>query len=103
MKSKYLMALLFMAVSMLGFSQFRFNEYSCANQGLIDPLGTNTSISPDWVELINTSNTAQKLSGWYISNDRQNLFKWQVPLYNNANILVDSFGVQVIFLCTHNK
>ena len=104
MKSKYLVVLLFMIVSTLGFSQFRFNEYSCANVGgVIDPIGNGVESSPDWVELINNSNLPQKLSGWYLSNDRQNLFKWQVPLFNNANIMVDSFGVQVIFLCTHNK
>src|SRR6185437_10665655 len=104
MKSKYLVALLFMVVSTLGFSQFRFNEYSCANVGgVIDPIGTNTSGSPDWVEIINNSPSIQKLSGWYFSDDRSNLFKWQVPLMGNSNIMVDSFGVQVVYLCTHNR
>ena len=104
MKSKYLLLLLFWVVSTLGFSQFKFNEYSCANVGgVVDPIGNGVESSPDWVELINTFNTPQKISGWYISNDRQNLFKWQIPLSNNANIIVDSFNVQVIFLCTHNK
>ncbi len=104
MKSKYLLLLLFWVVSTLGFSQFKFNEYSCANVGgVVDPIGNGVQNSPDWVELINTYNTPQKISGWYLSNDRLNLFKWQVPLANNASIYVDSFNVQVIFLCTHNK
>ena len=104
MKSKYLLLFLFGMISMLGFSQFRFNEYSCANVGaVLDPLGSGYSTSPDWVELINIYPTQQNLSGWYISDDRQNLFKYQIPLYNNAPIKLDSFNVQVIFLCQHNK
>jgi gliding motility-associated-like protein len=104
MKSKYLLLLLFVVVSRLGFSQFKFNEYSCSNVGrVIDPIGTGYSASPDWVEIMNVTPIPQKLSGWYISDDRQNLFKWQVPLYNNANIMIDTFNVQVIYLCTHNK
>ncbi|HTA62522.1 MAG TPA: gliding motility-associated C-terminal domain-containing protein [Bacteroidia bacterium] len=104
MKSKYLLLLLFVVVSKLGFSQFKFNEYSCSNVGkVIDPLGTGASASPDWVELINVMPTPQSLTGWYISDERQNLFKWQIPLHNNANIMLDSFNVQVIHLCTHNK
>jgi len=104
MKLKYLLSLLFVVVSTLGFSQFKFNEYSCANVGaVIDPRGTGVESSPDWVEIINTSNLPQTLSGWYLSNDRQNLNLYQIQLDSTGgSVLLDSFAVQVIYLCTHN-
>jgi len=113
MKLKQLVLLLL--VSKIGFSQstfFRFNEYSFSNINTIaDPLGTMglPSYSPDWVEIrnVNTSppgpGNHQQLSGIYISDDRYNLHKWQVPYHNNLPIYLDSGQVQVIFLCGHDK
>jgi gliding motility-associated-like protein len=103
MKLKYLLPVLLVAVSFSSFSQFKINEYSCSNVNLTNPIGVGTQISPDWVELINTTPSIQTITTWYISNDRNNLLKWQVPLYNNAPIKIDSFSTQVIFLDTYDK
>ena len=105
MKSKYLLLLLFVVVSFSGFSQFKFNEYSCSNVGaVVSPIGVGTQTSPDWIEIMNITGTRnQSLSGWYLSDDRGYLNKWQVPLYNNAPIKIDSFSMQVVFLDTYNK
>lgn len=104
MKFKYSLLALFMVFGSLGFSQFKFNEYSCSNVGGVkDPTASGYATSPDWVEIYNTSTVPKKLTGWYISDDRNNLRKWQVSLYNNQNIYVDSFRVQVIFLNGANK
>ncbi|MEO8762046.1 MAG: CotH kinase family protein, partial [Bacteroidia bacterium] len=103
MKSKYLLLLLFATVSFSGFSQFKFNEYSCANiSTVINPIGAGTQTSPDWIEICNTTTLSYTLSGWYISDDRNNLYKWQVPYYNNAPITIDSFAMQVVFLDGYN-
>lgn len=104
MRLKNLLLLFFAVISSLGFSQFKFNEYSFANVGaVIDPLGTGYEKSPDWIELINTSSTKQTLSGWYISQNIHASNGFQIPLDSSLLIKVDSFGVQVILLCTHNK
>ena len=104
MNFKYFLLLLMVAMNNLVFSQLKFNEYSCANFGAVpNPIGTGVEQSPDWVEIINTTGVPQKLTGWYLSNDRQNLLKWQFPLYTNTNIMLDSFSVQVIFLDLLNK
>ena len=104
MKSKYLLLALFVTVSFSGFSQFKINEYSCSNVGALNnPIGVGTQTSPDWVELINTTPSVQTITSWYISNDRNNLYKWQVPLYNNLPIKIDSFSTQVIFLDTYDE
>ncbi|MEO8760552.1 MAG: CotH kinase family protein, partial [Bacteroidia bacterium] len=104
MKSKYLLLLLFVVASFSGFSQFKFNEYSCANiSTVINPIGAGTQTSPDWIEICNTSTTRfVQISGWYISDDRNNLYKWQVPYYNNVPIIIDSFAMQVVFLDGYN-
>ena len=33
----------------------------------------------DWIELYNTTNTAVDLSGYYLSNDAENIQKWSFP------------------------
>ncbi|HEX7412640.1 MAG TPA: gliding motility-associated C-terminal domain-containing protein [Bacteroidia bacterium] len=104
MRLKKLLLLCFAVISSLGFSQFKFNEYSCANVGaVIDPIGVGYEKSPDWIELMNITNTKQTLSGWYISQNIHASNGFQIPLDSNQLIKVDSFGVQVILLCTHNK
>ncbi len=104
MKLRYLLLPLFVAVSSIGFSQFKINEYSCSNVGAVtNPIGVGTQTSPDWVEIINITNIKQTFSSWYLSNDRLNLLKWQVPYYNNQPIKIDTFSTQVIFLDTYDK
>ncbi|MHB8403747.1 MAG: hypothetical protein ACYDCN_17255, partial [Bacteroidia bacterium] len=107
MRLKKLLLLCFAVISSLGFSQgnvFKFNEYSCANVGaVIDPIGAGYEKSPDWVELINTTSSVQSLSGYYLSQDIHASYGYQIPSYQNNPIYVDSFGLQVIFLCTHDS
>src|ERR1700758_5603735 len=99
-----LLLLYFAVISSLGFSQFRFNEYSCANVGtVVDNLGVGYETSPDWVEIINASPVKYSISGYYLCTNRNNNDPFQIPLHNNLPIKVDSFSMQVIFLCTHNR
>jgi len=110
MKIKQLALLLWLVSALSGFGQFKFNEFSFSNQGGLgnppDPLAAGTyNASPDWVELYNTSISTQTVSGWYISDDRLNLRKWQVPtaIIGSNPIKVDSHNVMVIYLCEHDK
>jgi hypothetical protein len=55
------------------------NEYSATNSGLLNPQTDNFGNRSDWLELYNTQSYAIDITGYYLSNDRFNLFKWQVP------------------------
>ena len=55
-------------------AQLTINEFS-ANRGYIDEDLDNS----DWIEIINTSDTAIQLSNYYLSDDLLELDKWQFP------------------------
>ncbi|HXB40436.1 MAG TPA: gliding motility-associated C-terminal domain-containing protein [Bacteroidia bacterium] len=108
MKLKQLAILLLLISTVHGFGQFKFNEFSCANTSAIpsDPLAAGQyNGSPDWVEIYNStiSPTTFTLTGWYLSDDRNNLRKWQFPFVNNLPLKVDTHHVVVIYLCGHDK
>ena len=104
MNVRKLLLLCFAVISSLGYSQFKFNEYCCANVGnVIDPLGVGYQTSPDWVELMNTTTTTQSLFGWAVGTDRTGSNSFVITTYSSTPIKIDSFGLQVIFLCTHGK
>jgi gliding motility-associated-like protein len=99
MNLKFLLLLLFVAINNVVFSQLKFNEYSCSNFGAVpNPAGTGVEATPDWVEIINTTGLPVKLSGYSLSDNRQQLAKWPISDYNSVGIYLDSFNVQVIFL-----
>ncbi len=52
------------------------NEYSASNAGA--PLDSYGAAS-DWVELTTTQSSNVSLAGYYLSNDRYNLYKWKFP------------------------
>lgn len=59
-----------------GWSQVVINEYSCSNMnGPTDAFGERE----DWIELYNTSAAAVDLTGYYLSDNDNNLTKWQIP------------------------
>ena len=83
-KFKWIYIFLFLAclfVSKIGVSQsavaISLNEYQVTNT-------TNSNLDnyfqpSDWVELYNNYTGTVSLSGYYLSNDRQNLKKWKFP------------------------
>lgn len=86
-------------------AQFRINEYSFSNQGAVnDPLGgVGPLATPDWVEIYNFTTIPRNITGWWLSDDRNNLRKWQFPLdLTNNNITIPSTGYIKVFLCGHN-
>ncbi len=104
---KYFALLAIVLVQMTAKSQFKFHEYSCSNIGSIydHHAGRTYFASPDWVEIINTSSstTPATFSYWYLSDDRTNLRKYQIPIVNNKLIKLNSHQVYVILLCGHNR
>jgi gliding motility-associated-like protein len=80
---------LFLVIS--GFSQVIINEYSCSNRNITtDFFGDNT----DWVELYNAGASAADISGFFLSDNNNNMSKWQIP----AGVSVPAGGYQMVFL-----
>jgi len=63
------------------FSQIKINEYSVSNTVLTS--GTsfpdNLSNTPDWVEFYNSGAASIDMSGWNLSDNPNNLFKYAFP------------------------
>ena len=73
-----------------GFAQVIINEYSCSNRNITtDFFGDNT----DWVELYNIGATAVDISGFYLSDNSNNMSKWQIP----AGVSVAPGAYQMVF------
>jgi gliding motility-associated-like protein len=71
------------------------NEYATTNYG--SPVD-NFGIQSDWVEVLNPNTYSVNLGGYWLSNDRFNLFKWRIP---NGFILGGN-QLQVIWLSGKN-
>lgn len=73
MKKIYL--LLFFVTSLISYTQVSINEISTHNSGQVQDLNGDT---PDWIELYNAGSTEVDLSGYYLSDDIDSLYKWQI-------------------------
>jgi gliding motility-associated-like protein len=73
-------------------AQVVINEYSCANRGgLIDSYNERE----DWIELHNTSAAPFDISSYFLSDNENNLTKFQIP----PATIIPANGYQ-IFLCS---
>ena len=69
----------------LGHSQIVINEVCSKNTSIIEDEFGDTS---DWIELYNSGNTPINLEGYFLSDNEDNLQKWQFP---NKTIAANSF------------
>lgn len=68
-------------------AQITINEFLASNQsGLADEEGEFS----DWIELHNPTDTPINLSGWFLTDNANNLTKWQFP---NTNIAANGYLV----------
>ena len=71
-------------------AQVIINEYSCSNRNTItDFFGDNS----DWVELYNIGASPYDLSGFYLSDNDNNLDKWEIP----AGVTVPANGHMLVY------
>ncbi|MGB1932517.1 MAG: lamin tail domain-containing protein, partial [Flavobacteriales bacterium] len=56
------------------YSQVVINEFS-AHKGIYD----ENNIESDWIEIYNNSNQAENLSGFYLTDNLNELEKWPLP------------------------
>ena len=76
-------------------SSLIITEFLAANNsGLID----EDEDSSDWIEIHNTSQEPISLEGWHLTDERDNLAKWQFP-----NITVESLGFVLVFASGKNR
>ncbi len=87
---KKILLALFVAFSASGQAQVVINEYSCSNaNGPTDAFG----LREDWVELYNSGASAYDLSGLFLSDNPNNLQKFEIP----AGASVPAGGYTLIF------
>ncbi len=81
-----------MALTFLtGKSQIVINEYNASHVSLASgPLDQFGQLS-NWVELYNSLNVQLNLNGYYLTNDKNDLYKWKFP--NGLNMAPNSFLV----------
>jgi len=66
------------------------SEFLASNQG---GLQDGDGDSPDWIELFNASDEAVDLSGYYLSDDSDELTKWSFP----AGTTIDAHATLLVF------
>ena len=68
------------------------SEFMASNENTIeDGFGK----SPDWIEIRNPTEAQIDLAGWYLTDDPQDLSKWQFP--SHASSVLDPFEYLVVF------
>lgn len=93
---KNYITILFFHLPILIFSQdFGIVEVNYKNNSLTDSFGN----TPDWIELINPETHTENLSGWFLSDDDENLQKWAFPPISvpaNERMIVFASGKDLI-------
>ena len=85
----------FVVISNSLFAQLVINEYSPL-KGTYDMLGNES----DWVEIYNTSENSINLSNYYLSDNLDDLSKWQLPsidLSGHSRMLIYCSGMDTVF------
>lgn len=59
-------------------AQVQINEIMASNTRAYPDI-TDFEDYPDWIELRNTTAAPVSLTGWFLSDDASNAFKWQIP------------------------
>ena len=71
------------------FGPIRLNEIQARNAG---PIQDEDGDESDWIELRNLGGLGGNLAGWYLTDDPENLSKWEIP-----NAQVNGNGYLMIF------
>ena len=69
-------ASLFFILSFVFSQNIQLNEIVSSNQSSYYDEDGDT---PDWIELCNPTSSNISLNGWGLSDDLENLYKWQIP------------------------
>jgi hypothetical protein len=96
MNTRYLFAVLFfLLISTPSFAQLSINEIMASNSTVI---ADNEGEFDDWIEIYNAGNVSINLAGLYLSDDPDNLTKWQIPNTSSAQTTINANGYLIIWL-----
>jgi len=74
--------------------QLLINEFMASNDtGIEDEFGK----SNDWIEIYNASTSSVNMGGWYITDDLDNLVKWQIPQTNSDLTIIPAGGYLLLW------
>ena len=76
-----------------GITPIRINEVSAANDIFVNEYGKKA----DWVELYNTTEEDFDLEGAYLSDDPQNLYKYQITATEGVCTIVPAHGHRLVW------
>ncbi len=71
------------------------NEYCVGNFSISDNYGYQS----DWVEILNAHTSSVSLSGYYLSNDKNNLYKWKFP----STFTLASNALGIVYMTGRNE
>jgi hypothetical protein len=93
MKQFLLCLILILSTNLNTIGQLYINEVMASNSGYnVD----NQDEYEDWIEIYNASDTIINISGYYLSNEKYNKKKFQLPL-KSASLNIPSKGYLVLF------
>ena len=82
------------------------NEFMAINSHVPfkNPLYVETEVNgvkvyPDWIEIYNPTEQPINLSGWYLTDNNNNLTKWQFP----ENTVIEPYEYLIIFASNKNN
>jgi len=98
----YKMSLIYRILLLAAFFPAIFTDIQAQNLKINEVMSSNTFVlydedddTPDWLEIINSSNDAINLSDYYLSDNSEDLIKWQLPnieLAPNHPLLIYASG-----------
>lgn len=96
MNIRYLFAaLLLVLISTPAVAQLSINEIMASNSTVITD---NAGEYDDWIEIYNAGNVSINLAGLYLTDDPDNLTKWQIPSTSSAQTTINANGYLIIWL-----
>lgn len=96
MNIRYLFAVLLLGlISAPAVAQLSINEIMASNSTVI---ADNEGEFDDWIEIYNAGNVSVNLAGLYLSDDPDNLTKWQIPNTSSAQTTINANGYLIIWL-----
>ncbi|MFK5855201.1 MAG: lamin tail domain-containing protein [Bacteroidota bacterium] len=71
------------------------NEFMASNDNI--PVPGDNGDFPDWIEIYNTGDTPIDMGGWFVTDDLEDIAKYQLPTDNPALTTVPALGYLILY------
>jgi len=71
------------------------NEFMASNDNI--PVPGDNGDFPDWIEIYNTGDTPIDMGGWYVTDDLEDIAKYQLPTDNPGLTTVPALGYLILY------